>query len=103
VMRCVYEACIVSCGVCQSRESRVQRLVEEDVEAGERIRGRLCMYRVVALFRFMYNLEQREDYFMSIYVYDGCAGLVRWPVDVLVVVEPRSPNTEDEIDEQMMG
>jgi hypothetical protein len=50
----------------------------------------------------MYNLEQREDYSMSIYVYDGCAGLVRWPVDVLVVVEPRSPNTEDEIDEQMM-
>ena len=75
MMRCVYEACIVSCGVCQSRESRVQRLVEEDVEAGERIRGRLCLYRVVALFRFMYNLEQREDYSMSIYIYDGCAGL----------------------------
>ena len=59
----------------RERAECTQRLVEEDVEAGERIRGRLCLYRVVALFRFMYNLEQREDYSMSIYIYDGCAGL----------------------------
>jgi len=50
------------------REQSAQRLVEEDVEAGERIRGRLCLYRVVALFRFMYNLEQREDYSLCQYM-----------------------------------